>query len=138
MSNNKNQTSFMNSTTQDAESEYATLLLKKQLKRCRTIIAILAVLLALAAGISVRCLNQLNIAREVLMDFQDNTQRLLSQKIETENKLSAVQKELAETQAQFKESFNVLYPAFVAVENIRYIGAGTNTYHRFDCILFSE
>jgi len=111
---------------------------EKRLKHTRITCAVLAVLLFLSIAtvfwLSCR-LRQLNQKHTSLLS---DAQQLLQEKTDAEQELTRVRQNLADTESKFEESFNLLYPAYVAVENIRYIGIGSQTYHYFNCSLFSK
>lgn len=109
-----------------------------QLKRTRIAAIILAVLLCMVMATAVWLIIKLKQTDQEMTELLNDARRLLQEKTTVESQLVKVKKELSETEAQFEESFNLLYPAYVAVENIRYIGAGSDVYHYFSCELFAN
>ena len=109
-----------------------------QLKRTRTAAIVLAVLLVLTMVTAVWLVIKLEQTNQAMTNLLSDAQQLLQEKTTAESELEKTRQELAETEAQFEESFNLLYPAYVAVENIRYIGAGSDIYHYFSCERFAD
>ena len=82
-------------------------------------------------------LEKLHQTSQVLSDLKAEAWELVQQKAQTENALKETQAKLQETEAEFRRSFNILYPAYVAAVNVRYVGAGSEIYHRYDCEVFA-
>lgn len=109
----------------------------KRLKQMRITTIVLAILL-FAACATIYCLAvRLTQTNKDLAVLLSDTQQLQKDMAAAEQKLTQTRQKLQDTETEFEKSFNTLYPAFVAVEDIRYIGAGSQTYHYFSCALFS-
>ena len=83
-------------------------------------------------------LDKLHQTRQVLAELKAEAWELVQEKDRVENALKEIQQKLEETEAEFRKSFNILYPAYVATVNVRYVGAGSEVYHRYDCEVFSQ
>lgn len=98
----------------------------------------LVILLALSLFFGLWCWRMQTQANQILATLRVDAQQLLNEKKQLETELVQTKTALEEKQDEMEQMFNTLYPAYAAVENIRYVGKDTNIYHRHDCPLFRQ
>lgn len=104
--------------------------------RLKDVVGILAVLLVVALVFGGWCFQQQKQANQMLGRLMEDAQELLQENQKVIAELEEVQTKLDEKTAENEQIFNTLYPAYVAVTNIRYIGKDTQEYHCYDCSIF--
>ena len=104
----------------------------------KPLLAVYLLLLVVAVVTAVRSVQAYESTKLLTEDMKAQMGHVLTQKQQIETELQQVTNELERTKAQFEESFNILYPAYVAVNNVRFVAKNEEVYHRYECTTFQS